>query len=362
MLSYSNTFFRNINSFSDEEGMKIDSNAIKEFFNEEFMTKEKNYILKSKTNYFCDKSLNILFNNELIDIYHIYKLINSPIKFIFEEEEKYTNIQINENSYNDSNENNNITTDINALEISNLNPNDNCENNNKINTINFIPNHLDHTNNYLLEENSYLNNNNNDFFSSSNDNFNDSNFNYLSRKNTLNSNLNDNNIKFKTKKITETYENPKSRKLSKDLQIKKHKGKFFRYIRKILNQILIKNKKKDKFDYFPKILKEGLDKNEFKKILELKLIDFINFEIIEGITNKIEISEINKRLYELLKDKQEEKFQLTLKDLHEEYLNSEQYKDDINKINNLKLKYDNEYMDSYKKTVENFINYYFKDN
>ena len=230
---------------------------------------------------------------------------------------------------------------------------------------------IDDSGRHYLNENSEIKNNinsviinNNVFNSNSNQNINNSDSNNSAHDYNHNSNQNNNiskvnnssqnnNIRFKT----EAYENPKARKFSNDLQIKKHKGKFFRYIREILNHILIKNNKEDKFDYFPKILKEGLEKDKFKNILNLKLIDFINFEVMEKITYKnntknIELSENNKRLFEFLKDKQDEKFKKTLKDLYNEYLNSEQYKTDID---GLKSKYDNEYMDSYKKIVANFI-------
>ena len=70
---------------------------------------------------------------------------------------------------------------------------------------------------------------------------------------------------------------------------------------------------------------------------------------------KIQISNKNKRLYEFLKDKQDIKLQIILKDLHNEYLKSAQYKKDINK---LESDNDDEYMNLYKKNAEGFINYF----
>ena len=267
-----------------------------------FLSKELDNILKNKTNYIGKKRNNI--NDK-------FKGDPNEICFKYNRAQKAKNIDDSGRHY--LNENSEIKNNINLNNLPSVN-------------------------------NSGSNNSAHDYNHNSNQN------NNISKVNNSSQN---NNIRFKT----EAYENPKARKFSNDLQIKKLKGKFFRYIREILNHILIKNNKEDKFDYFPKILKEGLEKDKFKNILNLKLIDFINPEVMEKITYKnntknIELSENNKRLFEFLKDKQDEKFKKTLKDLYNEYLNSEQYKTDID---GLKSKYDNEYMDSYKKIVANFI-------
>jgi hypothetical protein len=287
-----------------------------------------NGILKNNTNYYPDQRYNNQFNANPIESYRTYKIENCQTKFPNNKIiENKNNLNNNLNLYN------NLINNINDSGTVNLD--ENSENTNYSNALN-------------------LNQNNNN--SDSNDptpNFNDNSIqiNNIPKNHNLSPN---NNIRFKTRK---------SRKYDDDLLIKKHKGKFFRYIREILNKILIKYNIKAKFNFFPKILKEGTEKNTFKKILELKLIEFINFEIMEKITykkgqKKIQISKKNKKLYEFLKDKQDIKFQIILKDLHNEYLKTAQYKKEINE---LEPHYDNEYMDLYKKNAEGFINYFFED-
>ena len=288
-----------------------------------------NSILKNNTNYYPDQRYNNSLIPNPIESSRTYKKNENC-------QTKFQNNKIIENKNNINNNlnlNNNVINNINDSGIVNLD--ENSENNNNSNT-------SDSNQNIMIL---IAFNNNSD----SNDPT--PNFNNNSNKNN---NIPKNNIRFKTRK---------SRKYDDDLLIKKHKGKFFRYIREILNKILIKYNIKAKFNFFPKILKEGPEKNTFKKILELKLIEFINFEIMEKITykkgqKKIQISKKNKILYEFLKDKQDLKFQIILKDLHNEYLKTTQYKKEINE---LELNYDNEYMDLYKKNAEGFINYFFED-
>ena len=288
-----------------------------------------NSILKNNTNYYPDQRYNNSLIPNPIESSRTYKKNENC-------QTKFQNNKIIENKNNINNNlnlNNNVINNINDSGIVNLD--ENSENNNNSNT-------SDSNQNIMIL---IAFNNNSD----SNDPT--PNFNNNSNKNN---NIPKNNIRFKTRK---------SRKYDDDLLIKKHKGKFFRYIREILNQILIKYNIKAQFNFFPKILNEGPEKNTFKKILELKLIEFINFEIMEKITykkgqKKIQISKKNKILYEFLKDKQDLKFQIILKDLHNEYLKTTQYKKEINE---LEQDYDNEYMDLYKKNAEGFINYFFED-
>ena len=275
---------------------------------EKFLSKELVNILKNKTNHIGQNQNNI--NDK-------FKGEPNEIGFKYNRAQKAKNIDDSGRHY--LNENSEIKNNINLNNLPSVN-------------------------------NSGSNNSAHDYNHNSNQN------NNISKVNNSSQN---NNIRFKT----EAYENPKARKFSNDLQIKKHKGKFFRYIREILNQILIKYNIKAQFNFFPKILNEGPEKNTFKKILELKLIEFINFEIMEKITykkgqKKIQISKKNKILYEFLKDKQDLQFQIILKDLHNEYLKTTQYKKEINE---LEQDYDNEYMDLYKKNAEGFINYFFED-
>lgn len=297
-----------------------------------------NGILKNNTNYLADQRAKLSFNANPIEISLTYKRNHNC-------QTKFQNNKIIENK---NNINNNVINNINDSGTVNLD--ENSENNNNSNA-----------------PNSNQNNNNSDSNSpATNFNDNSNQINNIPKNDNLPPN---NNIRFKIENFIETCirrklnKLRKSRKYDDDLLIKKHKGKFFRYIREILNQILIKYNIKAQFNFFPKILNEGPEKNTFKKILELKLIEFINFEIMEKITykkgqKKIQISKKNKILYEFLKDKQDIKFQIILKDLHNEYLKTTQYKKEINE---LEPNYDNEYMDLYKKNAESFINYFFED-
>ena len=295
-----------------------------------------NGILKNNTNYLADQRAKLSFNANPIEISLTYKRNHNC-------QTKFQNNKIIENK---NNINNNVINNINKINDSGtVNLDENSENNNNSNA-----------------PNSNQNNNNSDSNSpATNFNDNSNQINNISKNDNLPPN---NNIRFKIENFIETCirrklnKLRKSRKYDDDLLIKKHKGKFFRYIREILNQILIKYNIKAQFNFFPKILNEGPEKNTFKKILELKLIEFINFEIMEKITykkgqKKIQISKKNKKLYEFLKDKQDIKFQIILKDLHNEYLKTTQYKKEINE---LEQDYDNEYMDLYKKNAEGFIN------
>ena len=343
--SYMSNFEQN-NHHSCEEDMKIGPDGICGIYDEKFPSKELSNRLAKKTNYYYYNT----FKGESTE--KCSKLKKSKIS-----KKKFKEI-INAQT-NDSNVSDNSINNIDDSSAHNLN----SEIKNNINL-----------NNLPLDNSLSLNViNNNEFNSNSNINIiinNNSDSNNSASDCIHNSNQDNNNLKvnnsYKNKYInfkTETYEIRKSRKFNNDLQIKKHKGKFFRYIREILNQILIKYNIKAQFNFFPKILNEGPEKNTFKKILELKLIEFINFEIMEKITykkgqKKIQISKKNKKLYEFLKDKQDIKFQIILKDLHNEYLKTIQYKKEINE---LEPHYDNEYMDLYKKNAEGFINYFFED-
>ena len=302
-------------------------------------------ILKNNTNYLADQRAKLSFNANPIEISLTYKRNHNC-------QTKFQNNKIIENK---NNINNNVINNINDSGTVNLD--ENSENNNNSNAPNSNQNII-----ILMA----FNNNSDSNSPATNFNDNSNKINNIPKNDNLPPN---NNIRFKIENFIETCirrklnKLRKSRKYDDDLLIKKHKGKFFRYIREILNQILIKYNIKAQFNFFPKILKEGPEKNTFKKILELKLIEFINFEIMEKITykkgqKKIQISKKNKILYEFLKDKQDIKFQIILKDLHNEYLKTTQYKKEINE---LEQDYDNEYMDLYKKNAEGFINYFFED-
>ena len=322
--------------YSDEIEMENDSDIVPENSIEESI--KINGILKNNTNYLGDQRTKYSFYANQTESSRTYNKKQDC-------QTKFQNSKIIEKN---NNLNNNVINNINGSGISNLDKN--SENKNNSNTPN------SNKNNNNSDSNSQppnINNNSNQIINiPKNDNIPPNKY-----------------MRFKIEIIIETCirrklnKLRKSRKYDDDLLIKKHKGKFFRYIREILNKILIKYNIKAKFNFFPKILKEGPEKNTFKKILELKLIEFINFEIMEKITykkgqKKIQISKKNKILYEFLKDKQDLKFQIILKDLHNEYLKTTQYKKEINE---LEQDYDNEYMDLYKKNAEGFINYFFED-
>ena len=211
-------------------------------------------ILKNNTNYLADQRAKLSFNANPIEISLTYKRNHNC-------QTKFQNNKIIENK---NNINNNVINNINDSGTVNLD--ENSENNNNSNA-----------------PNSNQNNNNSDSNSpATNFNDNSNQINNIPKNDNLPPN---NNIRFKIENFIETCirrklnKLRKSRKYDDDLLIKKHKGKFFRYIREILNKILIKYNIKAKFNFFPKILNEGPEKNTFKKILELKLIEFINFEI-----------------------------------------------------------------------------------
>ena len=186
-----------------------------------------------------------------------------------------------------------------------------------------------------------------------------------------------------------TYKKKGKRKDDKDLKIKKIKGKFFKYIIKKLNEKLENLNIEGKFNHFSKRMIECMKKTKFKQILELTVIKFLNYEELNKIDNKIIISENNKRLYEKLKnrndcnylfqnalnDKRDDLFLKTLKDLYVEYLKSDDFQCTIKKfkpkvksddfkcpIDKYKSKYEDYYINSYKKIAEeDFINYFFPD-
>ena len=186
-----------------------------------------------------------------------------------------------------------------------------------------------------------------------------------------------------------TYKKKGKRKDDKDLKIKKIKGKFFKYIIKKLNEKLENLNIEGKFNHFSKRMIECMRKTKFKKILELSVIKFLNYEELNKIDNKIIIPENNKRLYEKLKnrsdcnylfqntlnDKSDDLFLKTLKDLYVEYLKSDDFQCTIKKfkpkvksddfkcpIDKYKSKYEDYYINSYKKIAEeDFINYFFPD-
>ena len=162
----------------------------------------------------------------------------------------------------------------------------------------------------------------------------------------------------------------------KDLKRKKIKANFFnQYLINTLNQrikkiidkeIVTKNNSRKqvcyKFNKFPRELMEEIENYEFKNILDKKLIDVIDFEELHNIKKSIQKSENNHNLFEelLAKDNKEEAlYQKTLKELYNDYLDSEVFKKYKNKLlKNKNKKYDNEYINSLDNIAKNFnINY-----
>ena len=177
------------------------SNLYQNNCEEKFLSKEMEYIFKTKTNHIGKKQNNI--NDS-------FKGEPNETCFKYNRAQKAKNIDdsgrhyLNENSENKNNINLNNLPSYNTL-------NSNIINNNAFNS-NFNQN----------INNSGSNNSAYDYNHNSNQNNNISKVNNSSQNHY---------IRFKT----EAYENPKARKFSNDLQIKKHKGKFFRYIRDNLN-------------------------------------------------------------------------------------------------------------------------------
>ena len=175
-----------------------------------------NSILKNNTNYYPDQRYNNSLIPNPIESSRTYKKNENC-------QTKFQNNKIIENKNNINNNlnlNNNVINNINDSGIVNLD--ENSENNNNSNA-------SDSNQNIMI----LIAFNNNSDSNDPTPNFN----NNSNKNNNIPKNHNlppNNNIRFKTRK---------SRKYDDDLLIKKHKGKFFRYIREILNKILIKYRK-----------------------------------------------------------------------------------------------------------------------
>ena len=135
------------------------------------------------------------------------------------------------------------------------------------------------------------------------------------------------------------------RKEMKDNIIKKIKSKFFKSIKKILKgKLLQKYKYKKSFKYLPPKFISDIKKINNKSIWEQTLLEFF--------TGKLECNNIVLKL--LKSDKIGE---ISLKDIFCDYLNSQEFKDSIQSINN-ERNVDQNYIDDYIQNANNFIHYF----
>ena len=139
----------------------------------------------------------------------------------------------------------------------------------------------------------------------------------------------------------------KERKEMKDNILKKVKSRFFKNVKKRLKERLAKEHKiENSFNFLSqKFISDVTKKNnesiweeKFREFLEIKLIDNIKDEILKSLKND-KIGEI------------------TLRELYNEYLNSQEFEDSIPKNENEKNVTET-YIKDYINNAKNFINYF----
>ena len=139
----------------------------------------------------------------------------------------------------------------------------------------------------------------------------------------------------------------KERKEMKDNILKKVKSRFFKNVKKRLKERLTKvHKSENSFNFLSqKFISDVTKKNnesiweeKFREFLEIKLIDNIKDEILKSLKND-KIGEI------------------TLRELYNEYLNSQEFEDSIPKNENEKNVTET-YIKDYINNAKNFINYF----
>ena len=139
----------------------------------------------------------------------------------------------------------------------------------------------------------------------------------------------------------------KERKEMKDNILKKVKSRFFKNVKKRLKERLAKEHKiENSFNFWSqKFISDVTKKNnesiweeKFREFLEIKLIDNIKDEILKSLKND-KIGEI------------------TLRELYNEYLNSQEFEDSIPKNENEKNVTET-YIKDYINNAKNFINYF----
>ena len=140
------------------------------------------------------------------------------------------------------------------------------------------------------------------------------------------------------------------RKRDKDNITKKIKTKFFGSLKKVLkDKIEIKNKRnknKDKkaFKFIPQKFITNIKKENNKTFWEETLLEFCEEKLEKG----------NKALELIKEDKIGE---IKFKDLYNDYLNSQEFEDDLQKIKSEKNA-DQNYIDDYVNNAKDFINYF----
>ena len=139
----------------------------------------------------------------------------------------------------------------------------------------------------------------------------------------------------------------KERKEMKDNILKKVKSRFFKNVKKRLKERLTKvHKSENSFNFLSqKFISDVTKKNnesiweeKFREFLEIKLIDNIKDEILKSLKND-KIGEI------------------TLRELYNEYLNSQEFEDSIPNNENEKNVTET-YIKDYINNAKNFINYF----
>jgi len=147
----------------------------------------------------------------------------------------------------------------------------------------------------------------------------------------------------------------KRRKEMSDNILKKIKSHFFKFIRKILKERIKKyNNKNCNFKFNQKNFITNISVKENKSIWEEKFYDFIEKKI-ESNNKKDDKENV---LEYVRKDKIGK---MTLEDLFNEYLNSKEFEDNINKIRKEK-NINQDYINKYIFKSKNFINHYKEGN
>ena len=139
----------------------------------------------------------------------------------------------------------------------------------------------------------------------------------------------------------------KERKEMKDNILKKVKSRFFKNVKKRLKERLAKEHKiENSFNFLSQKFISDVTKKNNELIWEEKFSEFLELKLIDN--NK----------HEILKSLEKEKIgEITLRELYNEYLNSQEFEDSIPKNENEKNVTET-YIKDYINNAKNFINYF----
>ena len=139
----------------------------------------------------------------------------------------------------------------------------------------------------------------------------------------------------------------KERKEMKDNILKKVKSRFFKNVKKRLKERLTKvHKSENSFNFLSQKFISDVTKKNNELIWEEKFSEFLELKLIDN--NK----------HEILKSLEKEKIgEITLRELYNEYLNSQEFEDSIPKNENEKNVTET-YIKDYINNAKNFINYF----